>query len=177
MKKIGIGILFLITFFIIYFLEANIFPFLTINGILPNLFVIFILFIGLFANTAYGVFFGTICGLILDFIYGKCIGISAVMLCVVGYLGSYFDKNFSKENKITIILMVAGSTIIFEAGYYLLSSIIIDFELEWLAFFKILAIEVLYNVLLSIILYPIIQKAGYSVDRIFKKNNVLTRYF
>ena len=73
--------------------------------------------------------------------------------------------------------MVVGSTIIFEAGYYLLSSIIIDFKLEWLAFFKILIVEVVYNVLLSIILYPIIQKAGYSVDRIFKKNNVLTRYF
>ena len=56
MKKIGIGILFFIIFFIIYFLEANIFPFLTINGVLPNLFIIFILFIGLFANTAYGVF-------------------------------------------------------------------------------------------------------------------------
>ena len=177
MKKIGIGILFFIIFFVIYFLEANIFPFLTINGVLPNLFIIFILFIGLFANTAYGVFFGAICGLILDLIYGKSIGISAVMFCIVGYLGSYFDKNFSKENKITIILMVVGSTIIFEAGYYLLSSIIIDFKLEWLAFFKILIVEAVYNVLLSIILYPIIQKAGYSVDRIFKKNNVLTRYF
>ena len=45
MKKIGIGILFFITFWVIYLLEANIFPFLTIGGVLPNLFINFILFI------------------------------------------------------------------------------------------------------------------------------------
>ena len=45
-------------------------------------------------------------GIILDLLYGKAIGPSAVMLCVIGYLGSYFDKNFSKENKFTIIFMV-----------------------------------------------------------------------
>ena len=87
MKKIGIGILFFITFWVIYLLEANIFPFLTIGGVLPNLFIIFILFIGLFANVSYGIFFGAICGIILDLIYGSSIGISAVMLCVDAYLG------------------------------------------------------------------------------------------
>ena len=177
MKKFGIGILFFIVFLILYFLESNLFPLITIKGVLPNLIVIFILFIGLFANTTYGILFGAICGLILDLIYGKCVGISAVMLCVIGYLGSYFDKNFSKENKITIILMVVGTTIIYEAGYYLLNSIILGFNTEWFYFAKILIIEVVYNVLLSILLYPVIQKAGYAVDRIFKRNNVLTRYF
>ena len=86
-------------------------------------------------------------------------------------------KYLSKENKITIILMVVGTTIIYEAGYYLLNSIILGFDTEWFYFAKILIIEVVYNVLLSILLYPVIQKAGYAVDRIFKRNNVLTRYF
>ena len=99
------------------------------------------------------------------------------MLCAIGYLGSYFDKNFSKENKLTIIFMVIGATIIFEFGTYFINSIILEFEREYLYFFKIVLIEILYNVLLSIILYPIIQKLGYSIDRNFKKNNILTRYF
>ena len=43
------------------------------------------------------------------------------MLCVIGYLGSYFDKNFSKENKLTIIMMVAGATVIYEFGLYFLN--------------------------------------------------------
>ena len=113
----------------------------------------------------------------IDLLYGKTIGTTSIMLCVIGYLGSYFDKNFSKENKITIIFMVIGSTIIFELGVYFINSIILQFEREYLYFIKIILIECLYNVLLSIILYPLIQKTGYIIDRCFKKNNILTRYF
>lgn len=73
--------------------------------------------------------------------------------------------------------MSALATILFELGYYFLSSVIIGFDLEMLYFVKILAIEVIYNILLVIIFYPLIQKAGYTMDRAFKRNNILTRYF
>jgi len=177
MKKIGIVLFLIIAFLIIYFLQANVFNYLTIAGVKPNLFIIFILFIGLFASTSYGIILGVIFGLIIDLIYGKSIGLTAVMLCAVGYLGGYFDKSFSKENKITIILMIAGATIIFEIGHYLLNSLITGFAREYIYFAKILAIETIYNILLTIILYPLIQKIGYSIDRVFKRKNILTRYF
>lgn len=177
MKRFLIILGLILTFFLIYFLQINIFANLTIAGIMPNLFIIYVLFVGLFANSTIGILIGTFIGLTLDFMYGKAIGISAVMYCIIGYLGTYFDKNFSKENKFTIILMCAGATALYEFGYYLLSSIIIDFEREYIIFIQKLVIEVIYNVLLTIILYPLIQKVGFAMDRTFKRNNVLTRYF
>ena len=177
MKKIGIGILFFIVFLILYFLEANLFPLITIKGVLPNLIVIFILFIGLFANTTYGILFGAICGLILDLIYGKCVGISAVMLCVVGYLGSYFDKNFSKDSRATIMFMVLGATLIFEVINYVLNYMLNGMSTELINFIKILAIEIIYNLIIVIILYPMIQKFGYGIENVYKGNRILTRYF
>ena len=149
----------------------------TIAGVKPNMFVIFILFIGLFANQCLGITFGVMVGLILDLLYAKVIGITAVMLCIIGYLGAYFDKNFSKENKFTIIIMGAGATVLFELGVYFMNSIILNFETEYWYLAKILLIEVVYNILLTIICYPIMQKMGYIMDRTFKKNNILTRYF
>jgi len=177
LKKIGIIIGLILIFFLIYYLQVNIFSSFTIAGVKPNLFIIYVLFIGLYANQVLGITFGVIFGLLLDLIYGRTIGLTAVMLCIIGYLGSYFDKNFSKENKLTIIFMVAGATLVYEFGSYFMNSIIIDFGREYLYFFKIVAIEIIYNILLSIILYPLIQKFGYSIDRVFKKNNILTRYF
>lgn len=177
MKKIGISIVFFITFIIIYILQANVFVNLKIAGVMPNLFVLLILYIGLFANTLHAIVFSIITGLIIDLTYGKVIGITAVMLCIIGYLGAYFDKNFSKESKLKIVFMVIGSTIIYEMGYYILSSIIVGFDLEWWNFTRIIIFEVIYNVLITIILYPVIQKTGFEVDRKFKKNNILTRYF
>jgi len=177
MKKITITIFLIITYFIIFYLQANIFQTFTIAGVMPNLFIIFVLFIGLSSNVAYGIGFGVIGGLIIDFVYSKSIGITAVMLCLIGYLGAYFDKNFSKENKITIIIMSALATILFELGCYVLNSAIVGFDMELVYFVKILAIEVLYNILLVIIFYPLIKNVGYVMDRNFKKNNILTRYF
>ena len=177
MKKFIITILLIISYFVIFFLQANLFQTFTISGVMPNLFIIFILFIGLSTNSAYGISFGVIGGLIIDFVYGKTIGITAIMLCLIGYLGAYFDKNFSKKNNITIIIMSALATILFEFGYYMLNSTIIGFDIELQYFIKILAIEVVYNVLLVIIIYFIIKNAGYALDRAFKKNNILTRYF
>ncbi len=121
--------------------------------------------------------FGVIGGLIIDLVYAKTVGITALMLCVIGYLGAYFDRNFSKENKVTIIVMVAIATALFEIGHYGISSIILQFNVEILYFAKILLIEVVYNLLLTILFYPLIQKMGHSIDRTFKKNNILTRYF
>lgn len=177
MKKFTIVISLIIFFFIIYFLQVNIFSSFTIAGISPNLFVIYVLFIGLYANQFWGITLGVIFGLIIDLIFGKTIGITAVMLCVIGFLGSYFDKNFSKENKLTIIFMIAGTTLIYELGVYFLNSIILEFDREYFYFVKILIVEIIYNILLTIIIYPLIQKIGYIIDRNFKHNNILTRYF
>ena len=177
MKKIGVSIIFLVVFILIYFLQVGVFSNLPIAGVMPNLFIILILYIGLFANSINAITFGIIIGLFLDLLYGNAIGISAVMFCVIGYLGAYFDKNFSKENKVTILLMSIGATIIYEFGFYSLSVLILGYDFEWLKFMRIIIFEVVYNSLITILLYPLIQNTGYKVDRIFKKNNILTRYF
>jgi rod shape-determining protein MreD len=177
MRKLAIVISLILMFFLTYFFQVNIFSYFTIAGISPNLFIIYILFIGLYATQFLGISFGVIFGLILDLIFGRTIGISAVMLCVVAYLGSYFDKNFSKESRLTIIFMVIGSTLIYEFGAYFLNSIILEFNRELLYFTKIVVVEVLYNILITIIIYPLIQKFGYIIDRNLKHTNILTRYF
>ena len=61
MRKFSIIVILMLVFFLIYFLQVNIFSAFTIAGIKPNLFVIYILFIGLFANHFAGISFGVIC--------------------------------------------------------------------------------------------------------------------
>lgn len=177
MKKTVSIILMFVTFLIIYFLQSNFFNWFTIAGIKPNLFIIFTLFISLFAGvkigTAYGIFFG----LFLDIVIGRSLGVSGIMYGIVGLLGGYFDKNFSKDSRITIMLMVIGSTLLYEIGNYIISIMQLSIQIEILSFIKILLIEVIYNVILTIILYPIIQKVGYKIEDIFKGQKILTRYF
>jgi len=177
MKKAGIIILFLIIFFLLYFLQANFFTWFTIAGVQPNLFVIYILFIGLFAGKKIGAILGFFLGTYLDFLIGRNIGISGIALCIIGLLAEYFDKNFSKDSKVTILLMVVGSTILYEIGKYVYTIITYNITPEILAFTKILLIEILFNMFITIIFYPLMQKNGYAIEDVFKKKNILTRYF
>jgi len=177
MKKILINVLLFITFIIIYILQSNLFSWFKIAGVMPNLFVIFILFIGLYSNKTTGIAYGIIIGLLLDLFIGKKVGITAMMLGTVAIMGVIFDKNFSKENRFTLIIMVMVSTIIFEVGLYFLSYIIYENLIQIWPFIQILLIECVYNALLTIILYPLIQILGNKIEEEYKGNKLLTRYF
>ena len=177
MKKALSILILVITFFIIYFLQVNFFSWFTIAGVKPNLFIMLILFISLFAGMKVGIPFGIFTGLFLDIVIGKNIGISAIMFGIIGAIGGYFDKNFSKESRITIMLMVIGSTCIFEIGSYIFQIIELSIYVEIVPFIIKLLIEVVYNTILTIILYPIIQNLGYRLEEVFNEPKVLTRYF
>ncbi len=177
MKNTLIVITIIIIFILFYFLQANFFSWFNIAGVSPNLFVILILFIGLFAGKRLGIPLGIFLGILLDFFINKKIGISGIMLGVIGALGGMLDKNFSKDSRITIIIMTVVSTIIYEIGVYFLNIIFWHLTVEIIAFAKILLIEVLYNIFIVIIFYPLLQKAGYYIEEAFKGNKILTKYF
>lgn len=169
-----VAVLLIIAFIIIYFLQANVFSNFTIARIKPNLFIIFILIIGLFGNNFLSILFSIICGIWLDSLYSESIGITSAMLCLIGFMATWFDSLWSKDEKISIVIMVFIATFIFEFGSYFLKSIIFDFEIEIKIFFKILALEELYNVLLTIIFFGLIKKLGYGMERKLKRTNMYT---
>ena len=102
---------------------------------------------------------------------------TGILLGAIGLLGEIFDKNFSKDSRLTIILMTAGATIVFEICMYIINIIKFKLEVEIFAFFIILLVEVVYNVMIVIILYPLMKKIGYYLENIFKNKKLLTRYF
>lgn len=177
MKKFFSILGLILTFLLIYFLQANFFTWFNIAGIKPNLFIVFILFIGLFIGNKLGFVFGLILGIYLDLLIGKSIGISGIMLAIVGLIGEYLDNNFSKDSRVTLILMVMGSTAVYELGAYIFQILRWNMAIEILPFIKTVLIEVIFNSVLVIILYPLMQKAGNALERLFKNKSVLTRYF
>ena len=177
MKKFVVISCLILSFILIYLLQANFFSWFNLSDVKPNLFVILVLVIGLFSGKGIGTTFGILFGLALDFFIGKSIGISALMLGIVGFVGGYLDKSFSKDSRITMITMIVISTIIYEIGTYVFNYFINSVQISIWYYAKVLIIELVYNAIITIIIYPLIMKLGYKIEENFKENKILTRYF
>lgn len=175
-KKIIILVLFIV-FLITYFLQINFFNWFTIAGISPNLFVILIVFISLFAGIKVGLPAGLCTGVFLDIMMGKTFGIYTIMYGIISLLAAYFDKNFSKDSKLTVMLIIVANTLVLEIGLYMFNILMLNTRIEVFYFIRVVLIECFYNGILSIILYPIIKKFGYKIEEQYKSQKLLTRYF
>lgn len=177
MKKILIHISLIITFVIIYFLQTIFFSHFTIAGIMPNIFAILMLYIGLYMGRTMGVIYGIAYGIFLDIWIGKNLGLTSIALAMIGFISGMFDKTLSKDNRMTVLLMGIICTVIYEVILYLMQFMILKINVEVMQFIKILLVEVIYNVLLIIILYPLMSKTGYEIEDEIKGNRILTKYF
>lgn len=177
MKKTIITVIILLTFLIVYFLQINLFSWFNLGGVKPNLFVILVFIIGLFAGKSRGITIGITTGICLDFFLAKSIGITALMLGIVGFLGGYLDTKFSKDSRVTMIIMIIISTIIYEVGSLMFNYVINSARINIVFFIRILFVECVFNVIITIILYPLITKLGYNLEKTYKDNKILTRYF
>lgn len=177
MKKAKIIIYFIIAYFLIYFLQANFFSWFNIRGVQPNLFVVLVLFIGLNTNSKVGQVMGFVIGLFTDFLFSNSVGISAVLFTLIGYSGEILQKRFPKHSKITLIIMSSITTGMYELIRACYRYMFFSSHIGFVQFVTTLAIELLFNALLIIILYPVISRTGIAVDDTFNGNDTITKYF
>ena len=177
LKKFCINLSLILIGFVIYFLQSNFFNWFSIGGIKPNLFIIYILFIGLFGTRSMSIIYASALGIFLDLIFNSKIGVNLFGYVLIGVIGTIFNKNFSKDSRITIIIISIISTILYEIGMYIVNIVKFKANIEIPTFILTLLIENLFNTLLLIIIYPLMKKLGYYLEESFKKRNFQTRYF
>lgn len=177
MKKILIHTLLIITFIIIYLLQSIFFSHFTIAGVMPNIFIILMLYIGLYMGRTMGIVYGVIYGIFIDIWVGRNLGVTSISLALIGLISGMLDKTLSKDSRITVIMMGAICTIIYEVSLYFIQYMAFGINIEVLNFIKILFVEVIYNILLIIILYPLMKVTGYEIENEIKGDIILTRYF
>lgn len=177
MKKIFSIIWIILLFLITYFLQSNLFTWFNILGVKPNLFIIFAIFIGIFLGKEYGLTLGIIFGLLLDMFGSSIIGINAIILGIIGLLSGILEKNFSREDRFTILFITTVLTLLGILIEYLLLLVIGQGELQIVPFSKILLIEVIYNILIVIIVHPLMIKNGKTIRQMLVEDRKQIKYF
>ena len=122
-------------------------------------------------------YIGIIFGVFIDIWIGKTLGITSIALALIGIISGILDKTFSKDSRLIVLIMGIICTIIYEIAVYIMQYIVVGINLEIFQFIKILLIEIIYNIIIIIILYPLMKFTGYEIENEIKGDRILTRYF
>lgn len=177
MKKVLRYVKIFIVFLLFYFLQSNLFTWFNIAGVQPNLFIILVLLIGLYTGKLSGLICGTLIGILIDLFVQINVIIEPLMLGTLGFVSGLLAKNFSTESRMNIMVMTVASTAIYEIFCYILKIFIYSTPVEFWGFIRIILIEMLYNAMIVIIIYPIIQRINQKIDDDKFKNKILLRYY
>ena len=75
------------------------------------------------------------------------------------------------------MVMSATATFVCELISYILQIVLFKLSFELVAFIKIILLEILFNSMIIIIIYPIIEKSGMLLEKIFTESKILTKYY
>lgn len=154
MKAINIILIVLFNFIF----QTTIIHYFSFWGVIPNTTLIILVCFSLLRGRKKGAALGLFIGLIQDILFARIIGFNALIYFIVGLTVGTFDDKVFKENSLISVVFVSLSTITYHILYFLFMYFNTINVNIFSLFNKIVLIEVIYNSLLSIIIYKQISK-------------------
>ena len=98
--------------FLAIFLQSTFFRAYTINGAVPDMVLVFVIFYALLNGGNKGAVYGFFCGLLEDLYMGRFIGINAISKAITAYIvGRLQGRVFEENVAVGIIGVILGSVI------------------------------------------------------------------
>ncbi|HZJ76667.1 MAG TPA: rod shape-determining protein MreD [Oscillospiraceae bacterium] len=146
-----------------FILQSTLFQWIKIYGVVPNTSLILVISFAIYSGKNEGAVIGFFIGILQDIIFGRTIGLSALILMIVGYLVGLMDQKIFKDSLFIPFILTALTTVFYEMTNFLLI-FLLGHKIELLNIIKkMLITEVIYNSVVSIIVY-------YYISKLFKSN-------
>ena len=87
----------ILLFFVLLLLQATVINLISINGIVPDLILILLVFYSIKNNQIFGMLLGFIFGLLFDLITGSLLGSSIISKTICGFTAGYFSNENKRE--------------------------------------------------------------------------------
>lgn len=165
MKKIVSIIITILTIILLILIQSNILNNLPLFGIIPNIGIAFVAITGILAGEKIGVMVGTVYGLLADCYFERTLGIYLGLFILLGYVSGRIQNKIAKDNKLGYVFLISGATIIFELVRFNLGIMFFNYEFELLYLIKVILLEIIYNIFLTIIFYRPFAFWGETLNR------------
>ena len=150
-------------------LQSTLFQQIEIYGVAPNTALILVISFAIYSGRNKGAGIGFFVGILQDIIFGRTIGLNALVFMIIGYLIGLMDQKIFKDNLLIPFIFTALTTIIYEM-INLLLIFLLGYRIELLNIIKkMLIIEVIYNSIISLIIH-------YYISKLFKSGLIKRGY-
>ncbi|MDW7671491.1 MAG: rod shape-determining protein MreD [Bacillota bacterium] len=153
MQKIVIAL----SFFISIVLESAFFPFISMNGVVPNLTMILVICYALHQEEDKAAVTGLLAGLVKDTAVGRIIGVSAITFMMLGYLTSHYKHKIFAEHATTPLIITLMGTL-FHETFYLLFVFFLGYQINLIYTQQVWILQALYNLLMVMPVYLALRK-------------------
>jgi rod shape-determining protein MreD len=154
-------------------LSSTVLRHIAIFGVMPNIALLIVVSFSVLRSDVEGAIIGLLAGLLQDIMFGRVIGINALLFMAIGYICGKPFKDFYRENYLLPLLLVIAATFFFEFGYYV-TNFLFRNKLDFLYYMrKIILTEMCYNAFLSIPVFRLIYSVNAYVEKIEKPRRKL----
>ena len=141
---------------ICFLLQSTVFHSLSLGGIIPNLMIILTASYGFMRGRKSGLLIGFFSGLLMDIFFSDLLGFYALLFMYIGYLNGVFKKLFYPEDIKLPIALIVGSDFLYNILIYLLTFLLKGRFQFLYYFFNIIIPEMVYTIIVTCILYPLL---------------------
>lgn len=157
---------FIVALFVLvsFILQCSVFSHIAFAGIIPNMMIVLTASFGFMRGEKEGLVIGFFCGLLNDVFFGSFLGFYALVLMYIGFLNGKFSRIFYPEDiKLPIALIITSDLSYGTICYILL--FMLRGKLQFSYYFShVILPEVLYTILVTLFLYPLILKVNEKLE-------------
>ena len=156
-----------ITFMVIvcFVLQSTLFRTFSFGGISPNLMIILTATFGFMCGKTCGLIVGFSAGLLYDIFFGNVLCFHALIYMYIGYINGNFKQIFYKEDIKLPLVLITTSDLLLGLVYYVLLFMLRGRFHFGHYFTAIMIPEVVYTIVATIVLYPIVRLVIGKLDQ------------
>lgn len=150
---------------ICFLLQSTVFHSLSLGGIIPNLMIILTASYGFMRGRKSGLLIGFFSGLLMDIFFSDVLGFYALLYMYIGYLNGVFKKMFYPEDIKLPIALIVGSDFLYNFLIYIITFLLRGRFQFIYYFFNIIIPEMVYTIIVTCILYPLLLISESLLER------------
>lgn len=144
--------------------QTGVFTHLALGGIVPNIFIICTVSVGMIRGKKEGCLIGFFCGILMDTLFAMYFGFYGLVYALIGYLAGYVKQIFYEEDMTLPIVIIGAADVLYGTAVYLCSFLTRGRTDFFFYLRKIILPEMIYTLIIAVFLYRFISWVSRKIE-------------